>query len=657
MRATLLLFIAALLSIGLEALPPPDHARLEKRSTSELEQRVKAIDLELEKLSRLSMRSGAGSVGCQSAFHLDPNHTEWVEVDLGQPTPFDQVVLVPTIWRDSKTGFNATGLPVQFQIRAGTDPDSEGIVLASFTKKAHLTPRTAPIVISCETTASWVRVEASILSQGGWDTRYNLELAELILFNGEENVALRKPVTSSSVSPREGASRQKEFLVDGFVPYVMDAGRGTKHIPFASNYAIGAQPSILIDLGATYPINRIHLHSSDGSDSVPKPISDGHGLPGLLVMEGAIQADFSDAVPLFEYRHASIFDAGPIIMRRFPGNRCRYVRLTALEPYNLNSMGFAEIEVFSNGENKALHKPADAPHKIASRPTHLLTDGCNLYGRILPVRQWMNELALRHDLESEHPRITAELKHRYEQRKINLWRMSGLASLLAGGIVFTVLIDRLFRMRQIAGMKERFAADLHDELGANLHAIGILGELAKDSSASHDELEGTLDEICGLAGRTGRATRYCIDQYAHTQLDLPKEMRRTSRRILADLAYDIQIEGETMLSQLQPARQHDFLLFFKESLVNISRHSNASRVDIARTATANEIRLAIRDNGKGFEGPPPPSLKRRARLLRGDIASTSTDSGGVCITLRFRPGRGFFRNRISQRNTSDAAPP
>jgi len=632
--------LIALATSGSPAVRSDIHADLRDSSISQLEQRVSTIDSELEKLARLSMRSGAGSVGCQSAFHDEPDHTEWVQVDLGQPTPIDQVVLVPTIWRDSKTGYDATGLPLQFQILAGTDPDSEGIVLASFTEKDHLTPRTAPIVIPCVTTASWVRVQAFILSQGSWDIRYNLELAELILFNGEENVALRKPVTMSSVSPREGTSRKKEFLVDGFVPYVMDAGSGTKAIPFLSQHNINDQPSILIDLGATYPINRIHLHSFDSSDSVPQPDSDGHALPGWLVMEGAIQADFSDATRLIEYRKESIFDAGPIIMRRFPETRCRYLRLTALELFPLDSrlmMGFAEIEVFSNGENRALHKPADVPLKIWSRPTPLLTDGCNLYGRILPVRQWINELALRHDLERERPIVTSELNHRYARQKENLRWMSWMAALLAAGIIITILIDRMLRMRAVAKTKERFAADLHDELGANIHTIGMLGELARDVE-SHDELIELLDRARIFTARSVATVRCCTNMLESHDLceNLPEDMRNSTERLLADIEHDLSFEGEEHLSALSPRKRIDIFLFYKESLVNILRHAGATKVSALLSAEPTHLTLNITDNGIGLPDGMPTSLKRRARLLRAQLSSEVPENGGTRIVLKLK---------------------
>ena len=197
----IMLFMIAgilLVSGALPALRGAPQEELKTHSLAQLEQRAAAIDAELDQLAHYSLRSGVGSIGYRSDAHPDPAHMEWVRLDLEQETSIDQVVLVPAIWRNAKAGFEADGFPVQFQVIAGTTHDSEGTVLASFSKEDHLLPRIAPLIVPCMTTASWVRVEASVLSARQFDRQYNLELAEIMVFSGEENVALHQPVAISS---------------------------------------------------------------------------------------------------------------------------------------------------------------------------------------------------------------------------------------------------------------------------------------------------------------------------------------------------------------------------------------------------------------------------------------------------------------------------
>ena len=103
-----------------------------------------------------------------------------------------------------------------------------------------------------------MRVEATRLSQRLNDKSHALQLAELLVFSGEENVALQGKVTSSSVSNQEGGQRHQSDLVDGYLPYVMNAP-GEKKIAFFSHLESGKEGSLTIDLGASLPISQILL--------------------------------------------------------------------------------------------------------------------------------------------------------------------------------------------------------------------------------------------------------------------------------------------------------------------------------------------------------------------------------------------------------------
>jgi signal transduction histidine kinase len=631
-------------------------ARNKKPSTTQLEQQLADIESELTTLARFSMRSGVGAVGFRSKDHPDPCHTEWIQIELGATESLDQIVLVPAIWRNPKSGFQAEGFPIEFQLLAG-DAQTTNVV-ASFNAEDNLLPRVAPLAVSFpETPASWMRIEASLLSPRAWDGRHLLQLSEIMVFSGTENIALRNPVETSSIGEGPGRARKRESLVDGFVPYLMDAAQGEHSIAFMSPVGIGNRPTLTLDLGATLPLNRIHLHTPELSDTVPQSSEPGHGIPKRLLIEGANCPDFSDAVLLADYRMNTIFDSGPIIIRSFPETPCRYVRLTATAPFLIEGLpgrsqiGFAEIELFSNGKNVALNKPVRGNFNIYSgRPFSLLTDGHNLYGTILPIRVWMNELARRHDLETERPVVADKLHLRYERQKINLRRMIWLAALLAAGIAFTVLIDRMLRLKHVTAIRERFAADLHDELGANVHTIGLLGDVALKSLNAPERLKNVLTRSRELTERTGTAVRHCINlQEAHGLFEsLPEDMRRAAQRIMADTEYDITIEGEVVLDKLKPGARADLFLFFKECLVNISRHADATQFNCRLVAGIKEIVLTICDNGKGMsdsaKNEVPSSLKRRARLLGATVSARQSESGGTCITLKFNPRR--FRMRI-----------
>ena len=129
---------------------------------------------------------------------------------------------------------------------------------------------------------------------------------------------------------------------------------------------------------------------------------------------------------------------------------------------------------------------------------------------------------------------------------------------------------------------------------------------------------------------------------------LQADMHRAAQRIMAQLAHDITIDGEVYLDQLKPRTRVDLFLFYKECLVNISRHSGATQFSTHLRADVRTIRLTVSDNGRGMGESPgngiPSSLKRRARLLGAKVTVDSPVAGGTRIALTFRT-RQFGRHK------------
>ena len=86
-------------------------SQLKRSSLSTLEFRLKALDQQLVTLAQPSMRMGVGAVGYRSIAHIDSAHQEWIQITFSEAMDIDQVVLVPTIWRDTVNGFRADGFP------------------------------------------------------------------------------------------------------------------------------------------------------------------------------------------------------------------------------------------------------------------------------------------------------------------------------------------------------------------------------------------------------------------------------------------------------------------------------------------------------------------------------------------------------------------
>lgn len=652
-----LLRVYSLISfLTLTLIAKPDTNRLQNQPLDQLESQRELIENELSQLASYSLRSGVGAIGYRSQAHEIEDKKETIEIDLEEEASIDSIILVPNIWRDTQTGFRADGFPKNFSIVVGTKEDPAGEIIAIFESDFETLTRIAPLIIPCNgITASWIRLETSRLSPRAFDNKFVLQLSEIMVFVGEENIALGKMVRTSSNQISNTPAWNRKYLVDGSLPYLMNAAHGDQSVSFVST-DIAQTASISIDLKAPHLLTQINLHTVDQSDTVPQAYAGDFGFPHHFTVEGSNEADFSDVRLLLDYRRESALEVSPIVPIKLIQYQCRYVRLTAVEPYTYEGMGengvrvvnrrigFAEIELFSNNQNVALGKTAFSVHDpdLPVRSVAALTDGNNLYGEILPLREWMRQLNLRHDLEVELPVMQAELNRRYERQKANLRILSWIIAALLAGTIILVLVDRFLRQRAIFRTKERIAADLHDELGANLHAIALLGDLAQAAKDNPEKTAKHLERIRDLIGRTSEAAKNCTNMLDTPGLyqDLIGEMKRSARRITTDLNHDLVFENESTIERIKPRKRIDLFLFFNECLVNIIRHSGATDVETRLSANAKHVTLTVRDNGKGLPMNSkivvPPSLKRRGRLIGGQVSATTPDSGGTLITLQIR---------------------
>ena len=627
---------------------------IEESSIAQLEQRLDYIDQRLNELADFHIITGMGPIGYRS--HSSATaipEKEWVEIHFKQPQQIDQVVIVPTLWRSTRDGPQADAFPVQFHVLA-IDEVGDPTIIAEYDSEDQLTPRIAPLVIDLEPqVASSVRIEATELSGRAWDNLACLQLSEVLVFNGNENVALHQEISASSSESID--SRQTIHLVDGFLPYLMGLKTGQQSTAFLAKHSASLEPEIIIDLGASYPVNHVNLHAIESSDTIPQTVPSDYAFPRHLIIDGANQADFSDASRLFEYRVQSVFDLGPILSERFAKTHCRYIRIRAPESYQPpaspeadSQFGLAEIEVYADGLNVAIGKKITANIQTDDRVRRLeaLNDGLNFFGEIIPARGWLKQLSERHELERQRPLVEQALKEGYARQRVILNQMIWLVVVIALIAIFVTVVMRLMAQRSIQRLRERIAADLHDELGANLHAIGLLSDLSQRATDNPTKLGNLLQRIRNLTERTGAAARHCINMLEAEELynNVANHFERVSRRLLNDVHYDLTMEGAEHLEKLSPRRKIDLCLFYQECLTNIIRHSGATEVDAVLKADKQQVALSIIDNGVGLEpdraNEIPKSISRRSRLLGSKVIVDSPQNEGTRILLILKLG-GF----------------
>jgi signal transduction histidine kinase len=194
--------------------------------------------------------------------------------------------------------------------------------------------------------------------------------------------------------------------------------------------------------------------------------------------------------------------------------------------------------------------------------------------------------------------------------------------------------------------RTRIAREVHDELGQALTGLKL--------------------DMSFLATRLPRGSTALQDK-ARTMIEHIDETIQTVRRIATELRPGIldslglvaAIEWQAnefqtrtgvpcvvtaAVSETAWDQQFSTVFFriFQETLTNIMRHANASRVDVRLTEQERQLVLVVKDNGRGIAEEEIAGsrslglvgMRERAKLIGGEITLRGAPNQGTRVTLR-----------------------
>lgn len=189
------------------------------------------------------------------------------------------------------------------------------------------------------------------------------------------------------------------------------------------------------------------------------------------------------------------------------------------------------------------------------------------------------------------------------------------------------------------GERVNLVSDLHDGLGGML--VGSIATLERTpENLSAPELLAMLkrlrDDLRLIIDATGR------DDGARVLGELLAPLRHRSAQLLDANGIDCrwQVSGIDTL-ELPPSQSLDLMRFLQEALTNVLKHSASRRVDVTVARAGAELRLSVRDDGRGFAvegtgeagGAGLRSLRTRARRLGAELQLQSRP-GETQVALR-----------------------
>ncbi|WP_155121563.1 sensor histidine kinase [Bryobacter aggregatus] len=184
----------------------------------------------------------------------------------------------------------------------------------------------------------------------------------------------------------------------------------------------------------------------------------------------------------------------------------------------------------------------------------------------------------------------------------------------------------------------RFSHEMHDELGQSLTGLKamLLGMRTDQFDSRRQECIHLLDESIGNVRELSQLLRPVIlDDFG-----LPAGLQWLCERFTERTRIPVKFHSNLDVRLVDETETHLFRIT-QEALTNIARHSGADGADVSLLSDDDEVRLKIRDNGKGlkeFQGRKAPSIgmigmRARARQAGGDLAVKQSPSGGLTIEV------------------------
>jgi signal transduction histidine kinase/ligand-binding sensor domain-containing protein len=212
------------------------------------------------------------------------------------------------------------------------------------------------------------------------------------------------------------------------------------------------------------------------------------------------------------------------------------------------------------------------------------------------------------------------------------------------------------RFEERLAERTRIAQELHDTLLQGVLSASMQLNVANDHLSSESPAKPLVRRVLELMGQVIEEGRRAL-QGLRVSRDGVVELDRAFSRVPEELAleasvdYHVIVEGQAR--RLHPIIHDEVYLIGREAIANAFRHACAKTIDLALEYHSNELRIVVRDDGRGIDPKVIQSgrdghwglsgMRERAERIGASLRVSSSAAGGTEVDLRV-PGRIAFES-------------
>lgn len=267
------------------------------------------------------------------------------------------------------------------------------------------------------------------------------------------------------------------------------------------------------------------------------------------------------------------------------------------------------------------------------------------------VNDKLQKDGVKKELEYEYLKKQNETEqlHARQLAKKNLFT-GILTVLLITGVVLGIVLRNRYQLKQRlkeVELRNRIAADLHDDVGATLSSISMYSSIVGTQvKSSNPESAALLDKIISnskeMIGNMSDIV-WMIKPGNDSFVNIENRMQYYASEVCGTAGINFELTSQQHVAQLKLPMElrRDLYLIFKEAVNNAVKYAGCKAITASISLQHNTLQLFISDDGNGFDvssikqGNGLDNMKKRAESHGGNFSISSSAGKGTEIIVAF----------------------
>jgi signal transduction histidine kinase len=189
--------------------------------------------------------------------------------------------------------------------------------------------------------------------------------------------------------------------------------------------------------------------------------------------------------------------------------------------------------------------------------------------------------------------------------QITVLAMFGIVLLICLWLI-TQLALQSKSQRLLHLQRTRIARDIHDDLGARLTQLLLLGEIAQSELPAQSDTRAQIDRICEQARDVAQAVDevvWAVSSRRDTLQDFAAYVCKYAQNFLKETSTRCRLDVDPELppAPFDLAIRRNLLLAVKEAISNAAKHSGAGELILRIHRQGDKVQVIVEDDGQGFD--------------------------------------------------------